>query len=62
MTNQEIAHDLQAPLASILGFSELMAGRWDDLTDDQKRAYVQVIERRAHQLAELVETDLALSA
>ena len=40
-----IAHDLKNPFNSLLGFSELLTTEYDDLTDDEKRLYIDEIRK-----------------
>src|SRR5699024_1876630 len=54
-----ISHDLKTPLASIQGFSELLQS--NDLTEEERVNYSQVIERKAIYMGELME-DFQLTA
>ena len=55
------SHDMKNPLTSVLGFSSMMTQRWDSFPDDQKKGFVEVIERKARFLARLVDDLLTLS-
>lgn len=55
-----VTHELRTPLASILGYLELVRLGDGGLDDDQRR-YLEVIERNANRLRSLVE-DLLASA
>lgn len=47
-----VSHELRTPMSSILGFSELLATR--NLTEDQRRQYVDIIHSEAERLTDLV--------
>ena len=51
------SHELRTPLTAIEGFAATMQYRWNDLTDDDKRAFVGVIDAQSQRLGRLV-TDL----
>src|ERR1035437_1094781 len=53
------AHDLRTPLASIIGFSALLADGWDCLTEENRRKFVAAIDRQSHNLSTLVDGLLA---
>jgi signal transduction histidine kinase len=53
------AHDLRTPLASIIGFSALLADGWDALTEENRRKFVAAIDRQSHNLSTLVDGLLA---
>lgn len=55
------SHDMKNPLTSVLGFSSMMTQRWESFPDDQKKGFVEIIERQAQFLARLVEDLLTLS-
>ena len=47
-----VSHEVRTPLASILGFARLLLER--DLTQDEQRAYLRIIDDEATRLASLV--------
>ena len=47
-----VAHELRTPLASVLGFTSILLQR--DVTDDQRREYLAIIEAQARRLGALV--------
>lgn len=55
------SHDLKNPLTAILGSAGLMRARWDDLGDDRKREFIELIERQATRLSRMVDDLLTLS-
>src|SRR5680860_1200494 len=57
MTN----HELRTPLTTILGYTAMLTKRWDDITEEHKRDYLQRIDEQGHRLLSLVEDLLSLS-
>jgi signal transduction histidine kinase len=56
-----VSHELRTPLTSIRGFTTTMSERWDQLTDDDKLAFLRTIDTQAKRLNRLVDTVLMLS-
>lgn len=56
------AHDLRSPLASMVGFSTLLANNWDTLDDERRLMFVTTINRQTHKLTRLVDDLLTLSS
>jgi signal transduction histidine kinase len=56
-----VSHELRTPLTSIRGFTTTMTERWDQLTDDDKLAFLHTIDTQAKRLNRLVDTVLLLS-
>jgi signal transduction histidine kinase len=56
------AHDLRSPLASMVGFSSLLAKSWDTLSEDKRLQFVTTIDRQSHKLTWLVNDLLTLSS
>jgi PAS domain S-box-containing protein len=56
-----VAHDLRSPLATLSGFLELLAHRYEDRLDAQGVQILQVARRVSMQLAETVEGLLQLA-
>jgi signal transduction histidine kinase/ligand-binding sensor domain-containing protein len=50
-----IAHDLKNPFNSILGFSELMNQKYDELSEEKKRRYSEVIYSSSRNIYALLE-------
>jgi len=56
------AHDLRSPLASMVGFSSLLATNWAALSDENRLKFVTTIDRQSHRLTWLVNDLLTLSS
>ena len=56
------AHDLRSPLASMVGFSSLLATNWAALSDENRLKFVTTIDRQSHRLTWLVDDLLTLSS
>src|ERR1035438_1609833 len=56
------AHDLRSPLASMVGFSSLLATNWAVLSEQNLLKFVTTIDRQAHKLTWLVNDLLTLSS
>lgn len=50
-----ISHDLRTPFSSILGFTDLLIND-KDLSDDEKRQYIQYIQESSHSMLALVNS------
>jgi signal transduction histidine kinase len=55
------SHELRTPLTSIVGFASTLRAYWDRTPDEEKRTYIEVIERQAERLSRLVNDLLAMS-
>lgn len=55
------SHDMRGPLTSILGYSGMILDRWDSIPDEQKREFLEVVNRQAMNLKRLVDDLLTLS-
>jgi signal transduction histidine kinase len=55
------SHDLRSPLTSIVGASKLLTTRWQDLNDDRRGEFLEMIERQSHHLSRMVEDLLTVS-
>ncbi|MCA9902700.1 MAG: HAMP domain-containing histidine kinase [Anaerolineae bacterium] len=55
-----VAHDLKAPLGTILGFASLMEMDSPNLTDDQRK-YLHIIQMTGHKMAKMID-DILLAA
>jgi signal transduction histidine kinase len=56
------AHDLRSPLASMVGFSSLLASNWGSLDEEKRLKFVTTIDRQTHKLTALVDDLLTLSS
>jgi signal transduction histidine kinase len=56
------AHDLRSPLASMVGFSSLLAKNWATLSEEKRRQFATTIDRQSHKLTWLVNDLLTLSS
>ncbi|HYO18207.1 MAG TPA: ATP-binding protein [Dermatophilaceae bacterium] len=56
------AHDLRSPLASMVGFSSLLAKNWATLSEEKRLKFVTTIDRQTHKLTWLVNDLLTLSS
>jgi len=50
-----IAHDLRSPFNKILGFSEILMEKYDDLSDVEKRKFIRIINEGSTQTVWLIE-------
>lgn len=48
-----VSHDLKTPLTSIINYVDLL--RKEDSTEEQRKQYVEVLERKAHRLKVLID-------
>lgn len=55
------SHELRTPLTAIEGFAGTLQHRWEDLSDEDKRTFVDVIDAQAQRLGRLVADLLTLS-
>ncbi|MCW2961761.1 MAG: hypothetical protein JWM25_1966 [Thermoleophilia bacterium] len=53
--HEELSHGLRTPLTSVLGFSGTLLDRWDDLSDDERMMFVQMVYGEALRMAHSVE-------
>ncbi|UCE87514.1 MAG: HAMP domain-containing protein, partial [Deltaproteobacteria bacterium] len=54
------SHELRTPLTAIRGFAEMLR-HGDEVTDEERRSYVEVIDRHSRRLGQLVDDLLELS-
>jgi PAS domain S-box-containing protein len=54
-------HELRTPLTSVLGFAQLLASRYDTLSDIDRREAASIIERQSRRLDQLISDVLTLS-
>ncbi len=50
-----ISHEIRTPLTSIKGFSKTMLDSWDNLSDEQKKKFINIIYEQSKRLSNLVE-------
>ncbi|MFC2107595.1 ATP-binding protein [Bacteroidota bacterium] len=50
-----IAHDLRSPFNKILGFSEILMENFDDISDDDKKKYIEIINKGSSQTVWLID-------
>jgi len=55
------SHELRTPLAAIRGFTEMLLGDGPPPSEEQRRSYLEVIDRHAKRLGTLVDDLLELS-
>jgi signal transduction histidine kinase len=55
------SHELRTPLTSVLGFTSTLRLRWNELTDGERRDYLDIVEDQARRLGGLVGELLDLS-
>ena len=53
-----ISHEIRTPLTSIKGFSKTIIDSYDNLTDEQKKKFLQIIYEQSQRLINLVENAL----
>ncbi|RZS79443.1 PAS domain S-box-containing protein [Motilibacter rhizosphaerae] len=55
-----LGHEINNPLAAILGYTDLAADTWDSLDEDDRRRVLDVVGRQARKLDEVVREVLTL--
>ncbi len=56
-----IAHDLKNPLTSLLGFADLAYTEFDEISDSEKRSYLNIIRTSSQQIYSLLDNLLSWS-
>lgn len=56
-----VSHDLRTPVAVIHGYTETMMLKHDELTDDQRQRYIQIILQNTEKLKKLINELFELS-
>ena len=56
-----LSHEIRTPLTSIKGFSKTMLDNWDNLDDNQKKKFLNIIVEQSQRLINLVENVLNVS-
>jgi len=55
------SHELRTPLTAIEGFTSTMLHRWDELSDDEKVGFLEIVDVQSRRLSQLVDDLLTLS-
>ena len=55
------AHDLRAPLVSIIGYSTILTEKWATFTDKDRSSFVAIIGRQSHKMSGLIDDLLTVS-
>jgi PAS domain S-box-containing protein len=55
------SHELRTPLTNVMGFTKTLLDRWDEIGDDERRTYVETIDRNSERLNDLV-ADLLMTS
>lgn len=66
MTNQDdfistVSHEMRTPLTSIRGFAQTMLSSWEQLDDNSKKKFIEIIEQQSNRLIHLVENILSVT-
>lgn len=56
-----LSHEIRTPLTSIKGFSNTILENWEQLSDEQKKYFIKIIEQQSQRLINLVENVLSVS-
>jgi signal transduction histidine kinase len=56
------SHELRTPITTIMGFTSTMLDMWEQLDDARRRTYLEMVDRDARRLGQLVEDLLLLSS
>lgn len=56
------SHELRTPITTIVGFTRTLLDLWDDIEDPERRRYLELVDRDAHRLSQLVSDLLMLSS
>ena len=56
-----VSHELRTPLTSIRGFADTILMSYNQLSDEQKIKFIQIIKEQSNRLIELVENILTVS-
>ncbi len=56
-----VAHDLRSPLTSVKGFSATLLGRWERLSDEQKREFLGAIRSDADRIGKMLSDVIDLA-
>jgi PAS domain S-box-containing protein len=55
------SHELRTPLTSVAGFARTMLARWDEISDADKRRFLETIDEQGDRLRRLVDNLLLVS-
>src|SRR6185369_7172336 len=56
-----VSHDLRAPLRGIVGFAQLLAGRYKDKFDEQGQRWLGIIQSETQRMGRLIDELLNFS-
>ncbi|MHB8293538.1 MAG: PAS domain-containing sensor histidine kinase [Acidimicrobiales bacterium] len=56
-----VSHELRSPLTSVKGYTSLLLGRWDRLSEEQKKMMLEQVNRDADRVTRLVTELLDIS-
>lgn len=56
-----LSHEIRTPLTSIKGFSKTILDNWENLSDEQKKKFLKIIQEQSQRLINLVENVLNVS-
>ncbi len=56
-----VAHDLQSPLSSIVGFAELLAEDYAKMPDEDLQSHLQVIARKGRKMSNIIQELMLLA-
>jgi signal transduction histidine kinase len=59
---QTVAHDLKTPLTSVVGYAEMLADDYGDLSHDERQHYLWVIDREGHKLSRIIDELLTFAS
>lgn len=57
-----VAHDLRSPLTTIVGFSDLLTSRFDELPIDRRRYGLAAISESGHKMSEIINELLVMAS
>jgi PAS domain S-box-containing protein len=56
-----VAHELRSPLTAVKGYTSLILGRWERLSDDDKKSMLEQVNREADRVVRLITELLDIS-
>lgn len=55
------SHEMRTPLTSIHGFSSTLVDRWDELSDEDRRSFVMIIDEQAERMRRMLDDMLVMT-